>query len=212
MWDDWNVTAGRHRRTFDHPDLYDFVDISQNNHNKHDRHWDNCQAVRSYLAKKPRPINTVKTYGADGNKFGHSDNDGIERFWRHLLGGCASVRFHRPVSGLGLNAKAQSSIQAARQVESLVPFWSLQPAADRLSDRNVNEAFAASDLGRAHVVYFPAGGAVALKLKTGSWQLHWISVASSKAAETKTVQSTGSLKIKSPKNGHWVAVLLREDA
>ena len=34
MWDDWNLTAERHKRTFDHPDLYGFVDVSQNNHNK----------------------------------------------------------------------------------------------------------------------------------------------------------------------------------
>src|SRR5690606_25311061 len=25
MWDDWDLTAERHKRTFDHPELYDFV-------------------------------------------------------------------------------------------------------------------------------------------------------------------------------------------
>src|SRR5687768_8330116 len=34
-----------------------------------------------------------KTYGADRNKFGHSDRDGVERFARHVLAGCASARF-----------------------------------------------------------------------------------------------------------------------
>ena len=212
MWDDWNVTGGRHRRTFDHPDIYDFVDISQNNHNKYDRHWNNALAVRRYLGKRPRPINTVKTYGADGNKFGHSDNDGIERFWRHLLAGCAAARFHRPDSGLGLNAKAQASIRAARQVESLVPFWSLRPATDRLSDRKANEAFAGSDPGHAHVVYFPAAGAVTLKLKSGAWRLHWVSVASGRTEQTTTVRSTGGVKLRAPANGHWVAVLLAEES
>lgn len=100
MWDDWNLTAERHKRTFDHPELYDFVDVSQNNHNKGQQHWDNFLHVRKYLSKHPRPMNTTKTYGATGNKFGHNDQDVIERFWRHLLAGAASIRFHRPDSGL----------------------------------------------------------------------------------------------------------------
>ena len=55
------------------------MDVSQNNHNKGDKHWNNFLYVRDYLAKHPRPMNTTKTYGADGNKFGHTDQDAIER-------------------------------------------------------------------------------------------------------------------------------------
>lgn len=65
MWDDWNLRAERHRRTFDHPERYDFVDVSQNNHNRGQTHWDNFLHVRNLLASHPRPINTTKTYGAD---------------------------------------------------------------------------------------------------------------------------------------------------
>ncbi len=111
MWDDWNLNAPRHRRTFDHPELYGYVDVSQNNHLKGQPHWDNFLQVRQYLSSQPRPMNTTKTYGATGNKFGHSDQDGLERFWRHLLAGAASMRFHRPDSGLGLNDKAVASIR-----------------------------------------------------------------------------------------------------
>ena len=46
MWDDWNLTAPSHKQTFDHPELYDFVDVSQNNHNKGQKHWDNAQRQR----------------------------------------------------------------------------------------------------------------------------------------------------------------------
>ncbi|MFP6766920.1 MAG: hypothetical protein VB859_02040, partial [Planctomycetaceae bacterium] len=63
MWDDWNLKASSHKRTFDHPQLYGFVDVSQNNHNKGQKHWDNFLHVRRYLAGKPRPMNTTKTYG-----------------------------------------------------------------------------------------------------------------------------------------------------
>lgn len=210
MWDDWNVTGGRHLRTYDHPELYDFVDISQNNHNKRDRHWNNALMVRRHLLTQPRPINTVKTYGADGNKFGHNDNDAVERVWRHLLAGCAAVRFHRPPAGLGLNPKAQATIRAVRQVEQLVRFWSLRPAPDRLLDRRGNEAFAASRPGEAHVVYFPAQGDVRLKSEPGKWELTWIEVAGGARKDATIVRSDGALRLGTPSDGHWVAVLRRQ--
>jgi hypothetical protein len=69
MWDDWNLQGGHHRHSLDHPELYGFVDVSQNNHQKRQKHWDNFQWVRGYIAADVRPINTVKTYGADGGRF-----------------------------------------------------------------------------------------------------------------------------------------------
>jgi len=157
MWDDWNLRADRHRETFDHPELYDFVDVSQNNHNSGQEHWDNFLFVRNYLGKQPRPMNTTKTYGADGNKFKHSDQDAIERFWRHLLAGAASIRFHRPESGLGINDKAVACIQAARLLEREVPLWELEPANSLLGDRTDNEAYAAANRDRTKfAIFFPA--------------------------------------------------------
>src|SRR5690606_25599776 len=119
VWDDWDITAARHRQTLDRPDLYDFADLSQNNHNSGAEHWRNAVWARRYLRTAPRPINAVKTYGADGNRFRHTDQDGIERVFRHLLAGFAAVRFHRPDSGLGLNAKAEAAIRAARRLVTL---------------------------------------------------------------------------------------------
>ncbi len=157
MWDDWNLKAPRHKQTFDHPELYDFVDVSQNNHNKGLAHWDGFAYVREYLSARPRPMNTTKTYGADGNKFGHSDQDGIERFWRHLLGGAASIRFHRPDSGLGINDKAVACLKAARRLTASVPVWNLTPATHRLIDCEPNECYAAATENDSTVVlYFPA--------------------------------------------------------
>ena len=34
MWDDHDLKGSQHRRTFDHPERYAFVDVSQNNHQK----------------------------------------------------------------------------------------------------------------------------------------------------------------------------------
>src|SRR5690606_33433507 len=160
------------------PELYGFVDVSQNNHNKGQKHWDNFLYVRQYLARQPRPINTTKTYGADGNKFGHTDQDGIERFWRHLLAGAASMRFLRPDSGLGLNDKAVASIRAARKLESEIPLCSVEPAMDLLSNREENEAYVSASPGKAFAVYFPArdGGRVKLDLSEakGEFVARWI--------------------------------------
>ncbi|MCZ7636358.1 MAG: hypothetical protein M5U12_10170 [Verrucomicrobia bacterium] len=93
---------------------------------KGDTHWHNFQWVRAHLAAQPRPLNTVKTYGADTGRYGTSQ-DGLERWWRHLLGGAAAVRFHRPDSGIGLSAPALASIRAARQLEAAVKLWDLEP-------------------------------------------------------------------------------------
>ena len=182
MWDDWDLTAKRHRQTFDHPELYDFVDVSQNNHNSGIRHWNNFGHVRELLKSRPRPINTTKTYGADGNKFGHSDQDAIERFWRHFLGGAASMRFHRPDSGLGINDKAMACLRAARAVEANVPIWNLQPALESLEGCDENEAYAAATSNRSTVVvFFPASDAqrgVELKFASDEtqWQVTWIDI------------------------------------
>lgn len=212
MWDDWDLTAERHKRTFDHPDLYGFVDVSQNNHNKHQKHWDNFLHVRQYLADHPRPMNTTKTYGASGNKFGHTDQDGIERFWRHLLAGAASIRFHRPDSGLGLNDKAVACIRAARRLEALVPLWSVMPANELLSERDANEAYVAADRGRAYAVYFPAGGEVHLDLSdaNGPFQTQWIDIDAGRAGPSALLDGGGKVPLAPPDQGNWaVAIVAR---
>jgi len=140
MWDDWDVKAEPHRRTLDHPERYDFVDISQNNQKKGQEHWDNLQWARRYVAGKPRPLNTTKTYGADGGRHGNT-RDGLERWWRHVIGGTASARFHRPSSGLGLSELSIASVKAARKVESLVKLWDVEPADDLLLGSRDNDAY-----------------------------------------------------------------------
>ena len=215
MWDDWDLTAHRHRQTFDHPDLYGFVDVSQNNHNKGQKHWDNFLHVRDYLSLRPRPMNTTKTYGADGNKFGHTDQDGIERFWRHLLAGAASMRFHRPDSGLGLNDKAVACLRAARRVESMVPLWSVMPANALLSNRQDNQAYVAADVGRSYIVYFPAGGEVKLDLSaaTSPLQLHWINIDVARGDTSDQhppshLSAEQQMLLTVPGQGNWVAVVV----
>ncbi|MCA9200341.1 MAG: hypothetical protein KDA87_22530 [Planctomycetales bacterium] len=217
MWDDWNLRAPRHRQTFDHPGLYDFVDVSQNNHNRGDAHWQNFLFVKQYLSKQPRPMNTTKTYGADGNKFKHTDQDAIERFWRHLLAGAASIRFHRPDSGLGINDKAVACIKAARLLENQIPLWDLEPANQLLQDRSENEAFAAANTDRTKLaVYLPAtpeGKALssvklALPNRTGEFEVHWIDIDQGIGTEKNRIKPISPLEIRSPSSGNVVAVIM----
>jgi hypothetical protein len=212
MWDDWNLRGPQHRQTFDHSELYDFVDVSQNNHQKGQVHWDNFQWVRGYLAGHPRPVNTVKTYGAEGNKFGHTDRDGVERWWRHLVGGAAAVRFHRPDSGLGLSPLAQGCIRAARKVESRVPWWSVEPAQGLLRGREENEAYVAARPGQAYVVYFTDGGSVELDLSglAGRWPVRWVEIGSGEWGEQGVLEGGVWATLSAPGRGHWVAVVQRD--
>ena len=50
MWDPWDLANKMHSATFDHPETYSFVDISQNNHQKGQQHWDNAQRQRARIA------------------------------------------------------------------------------------------------------------------------------------------------------------------
>jgi len=210
MWDAWDLKADEHKRTFDHPERYDFCDVSQNNQKKGQEHWDNFQWARGRIAARPRPLNTVKTYGADGGRFG-DNRDGLERWWRHVIGGAASARFHRPDSGLGLSEPAKAAIRAGRRLESLAKPWELTPANELLSDRSENEAYAAARPGQKYAVYFTDGGSVGLDLRdaAGTFQTRWIDIGTGDWGGQNTIEGGVIVPVSAPAKGHWVAVLLR---
>ncbi len=212
MWDPWDLKDPQHRRTFDHPERYAFVDISQNNHQKGQTHWDNFQWARQRLAQHPRPINTVKTYGSDAGRYG-TDRDGVERWWRHLVGGAAAVRFHRPDSGLGFTRKAQASIRAARRVEALVPsWWEMRPAQELLGDREDNEAYVRAAPGKAYVLFLPDGGSVTLATTAAgaAYTLHWVNIQTGEEDSSGRVAGGDRIPIRAPGGGPWAGVLVRE--
>ncbi|HNQ89139.1 MAG TPA: hypothetical protein PKM73_11035 [Verrucomicrobiota bacterium] len=212
MWDAWDLKANEHKRTFDHPERYDFCDVSQNNQKKGQEHWDNFQWVRQRIAAQPRPLNTTKTYGADGGRFG-SNRDGLERFWRHVVGGVASARFHRPDSGLGLSQPAANAIRAARKLESRIKLWDVEPANALLSDREENEAYLAARPGQAYALYFTDGGTIGLDLKnaTGRFDVRWIDISSGEWGKRESINGGGLVPVTAPGKGHWVAAILKAD-
>lgn len=210
MWDDWDLKAERHRRTFDHPERFGFADVSQNNHQKGQTHWDNFQWVRARLADAPRPINTVKTYGADTGRYGN-DRDGLERWWRHLIGGAAAVRFHRPDSGLGFSAQAEASIRAARKLAAEVEFWTTAPRQELLRERAANEAYLSADPGRVYALYFTDGGSVELDLREreGAFTVRWLDVGNGDWAGQGSIPGGDWRTVTAPGGGHWVGLVSR---
>jgi len=209
MWDAHDLKAPQHRRTFDHPERFGFVDVSQNNHKDGDTHWENFQWVRQYLAAQPRPITIVKTYGADGSTHGPSDRQGLERWWRHVIGGAASVRFHRPPSGLGFSAKAEAAIRSARLLEEQAKFWELTPALERLRYRVENEAFATVKPGRALVIYFTDGGAIEADLRDFpvDCDVRWLDLSRAAWFRTARVEGGAWTPLLAPAEGSWIALI-----
>ena len=106
------------------PDTYDFVDVSQvNSRTFNEDHCNNVFWFNERLRNLNRPLNNTKIYSDGEKSFGTGTPvDGVERFWRNLISGCASCRFHRPDSGIGLNPISQACIRAARKAESRIQF------------------------------------------------------------------------------------------
>lgn len=172
MWDPWDLNHISHRESFDHPETYSFVEISQNNHQRGENQWNNglFQIERLRRAGNLRPVNNVKTYGADGGSHGGGTHNGIESFIRSTLFGAAAVRFHRPASGLGLTDMAQAVIHGLRMASERMDFFNAVPHNDLLSDRQENEAYCRAIPGKQYLVYFPDAGEVKLDLLSSGGQ------------------------------------------
>ncbi len=196
------------------PEIYDFVDASQvNSRNFGEAHWERLRWIIERAKDPPRPVNHTKIYSAGETSYGSgTPQDGIERFWRNLLCGSASARFHRPTSGIGLNETAQACLRAAREVEGLVRFWDVEPAMELLSKREENEAYLAARPGEAYVLFFTRGGSVGLDLSEaeGQMALTWIDVSSGKRSENCRAEGGAAATIQAPSASPWVGVILAE--
>lgn len=212
MWDDHDLRSSEHLSTFAFPDRYQFVDISQANHQVGDFHWESILYVRDYLSGSPRPMNMVKIYGSKSSQFGNTDREGVDRFWRSLLGGVASARFHRPSGGLGLSEVSKGAIKAARRVEKLVPFWKLVPSQNRLLDRKADSAYFSSTERGEGVLFLPTGERAVLDFTNleGSLIRQWIEADSGLFGPRESIVGGRVLSIEAPRSGGWLAVFYRD--
>ncbi|HUS81049.1 MAG TPA: hypothetical protein VM283_07255, partial [Armatimonadota bacterium] len=201
------------RLALDHPELYDFIDISQvNSRNFGEDHWRRLHWVIEQARAHPRPVNHTKIYSAGQTSFGSgTPQDGIERFWRNLLCGSASSRFHRPTSGIGINETAQACIRSARLVEEMVKFWEVEPHMELLTDREENEAYLAAKPGEAYIVFLCDGGSVGLDLTgvEGLLSLRWVDVSIGGVTVGAALQGGDIAQLQAPGQGPLVAVITR---
>ncbi len=212
MWDNWDVKSDMHKRTLDHPERYTFVDISQNSQLTGYENWKNQQYVFAYLKDNPRPVNSTKIYGSDQGPWlnrGINEEHAVQTFFRNVIGGFASSRFHRPPSGLGLSTPSINAIRTVRNIESHLKFWDLSVCMDLLSDVEENEAYATGATGKGYVVYFTKGGRVSLDL-TGDasrYKLRWITITDASWSKVQKVKGGERLALKAPVDTGCVAVL-----
>lgn len=216
MWDAWDLSDPQHDATFNKPELYSYVDISQNTHQRGQVHWDNAQKVRNErLADGKRPMNNVKIYG--GTHHGHSFEEGTNKLWRNIFGGFATSRFHRSSSmfnpsGIGLLPLAQVQLLSMRMFTDEMDVFASEPASHLLSDREENEAYVFAETGRQYAVYFPDGGSVLLDLSDVQENLsvRWLDIMNSEWHQRSTTRGGDSLRLTPPGSGPW-AVLLELD-
>lgn len=214
MWNEHDLLAEEHKATIDHPETYDFVDVSQNNHQVGKAHWDNPLAVRKYIIESGhiRPMNTVKIYGANTGRYG-STRDAQERFWRNILVGMASTRFHRPPAGLGLSDIAQEHIEAMRMVLKEHDIFQSEPRLDLIGERSVNEAYCSAHVGVSYLVFFPDGGNVTLDVSDAGGKdltVHWLDIRNTMWIDDPEtiVAEDGKVRLETPdEEGYWAAVV-----
>lgn len=193
MWDNWDVKSATHKRTIDHPERYGFIDISQNSQLTGYTNWENAQYVFNYIKDNPRPVNSTKIYGSDSGSWlsrGINTQHAIQTFFRNVIGGFASSRFHRPPSGLGLSRESINCIKTVRKAESLVKMWDIVPRMDLLKTMEKNQAYLAAREGKAYVIYFTGPFKCSLDLigYNKSFKARWINIETGEWNRTEKIK------------------------
>jgi len=124
-----DITAPDHRHMIDHRDLYSFLDISQNNTQGGQTHWDRMLQVRAWIQDQPRPINNNKIYS------GGNDEEAVARMFRIIFAGGASARFHRPHPLEGTDDHEKSTVWGAGSEPACPGHAARRTHADRGDDR-----------------------------------------------------------------------------
>jgi len=201
------------RLACDTPKLYNFLDVSQvNSRNFGEYHWRLTRWIVERAKQYPRPVNHVKIYSDGQTSFGSgTPQEGIERFWRNLIAGAASSRFHRPPSGIALNETAQACLRSARLVQVRAPFWKHESAMELLSDRAPNAAYISANPGQSYILFFSDGGSVTVDFSeaSGLFTLVWIDIRKGQISAEQIFQGGSPTSIHAPSSGPWTAVFTR---
>ncbi|MEX2347238.1 MAG: hypothetical protein WD604_16565 [Balneolaceae bacterium] len=207
-----HINGPDHRYIHNRPDLYTFVEISQNNGQtvSGQQHWDEIIELRAYLADNPRPMNNNKIYGGPDGWGG--EDEGLQKFWRNIFAGSASARFHRPPAGHGLNELARNHLESMRMIEERVNIFSSLPSNDLLSGREENEAYLLAEQGVSYAIYFPNEGSVELDLSDaeGEFLVSWLNIQQNEWTTENHAEGGEPLLLETPGIGHQAAVIIRQ--
>lgn len=215
MSDGWDITAPRHDKTYTRPELYAFVDVSQNNHINGQEHWDNAQTVRNEkISEPPRPMNSVKIYS--GTRYGGGFEEGTRKIWRNIFGGFATSRFHRTGKpyipyGVGLSDMAQVQTRSLRMFANEMNVFVCEPANHLLSEREDDEAYAFVETGKQYAVYFPKGGSVSIDLSAVDQGLtmKWLDILNSTWSEEEKIKGGDLLEVTAPDENPYALLILK---
>lgn len=216
MWDMWDLTGEQHKATYMHPELFNFFDISQNNWQEGRVHYDRIMWIRRVMESKVGkvlPLTNVKVYGCRKPRKPCIKELNLDRWWQNIFAGCASTRFHRPPSGIGLDDTAQLMIKAARIFTSAFDIFSCKPRPDLLSECKGSEAYCLVDPGRVYAVYFPRGGEARLSIENQDRKLtlRWFNPLKATFLESTAIKEKKSVRLKTPTKGCvWLALIDRD--
>ena len=216
MWDDWDVKSEMHKRTINNPDRYSYIDISQNSQTPGHDNWENAQYVFNYISKNPRPVNSTKIYGNDTGKWAaqaKNSEHAVQTFFRNLIGGFASSRFHRSPGGLGLSHRSINAMKTVREIETIVKFREISPRMDLLTENEKGEAYISAKEGEYYLIYFTDEGNVKLDLskQKGIYTTRWIDINKAEWIEQKEIKAGILIELTARNKNGCIVVLQRKD-
>jgi hypothetical protein len=212
----WQIdfTHEQHLGSLRHPEMYDYFEGSQNSARNGQENWENMQYAYNQLASHPRPINSVKIYGSDaGISWTSGEPSAVDRFWRNMIGGCASSRFHRPPHGIGLSDASIASIRSMRMFLEEFNIMRAQPDSEYslLSNRDTNEAYLTAIANEQYAVYFPAGGGVSVKVPDGQYTVEWLLIDDSRWTTSEQIEANGEIPLTVPTEVKYLALITRTE-
>ncbi len=193
-----------------HPEIYDFVDISNSNSQFNEIHY----TIDYWVYKKvkesehPRPVMVDKVYGGPiSSRWCGNQIQGAERFWRNLFAGLAATRFHRPPHGNGIGSYAQIHVKSMKMLLDKIDLFNMEPDPWFVSFKADHEIYALASKDRKQfAILFLDGGRPSINL-LGNVTFQWLDVTANSWRNKKKVKLNKGFEICTPDNGFWILLI-----
>ena len=154
-------------------------------------------------------MNNVKIYGAPMPRQPAISELNLDRFWKCIFAGCASARFHRPPTGIGLSEEAQKAIRVSRGFTSSFDIFHCEPRPDLVKNLGC-EVYCLARPSEVYALYFPEWGKTELKIDdcSGKLEIRWFNSEKAAFIAQETLQATkGIIRIRTPSERTWLALI-----